>query len=271
MTLGLNWTISMPAPAPALRFSDANILCRRETTRPETARTTIRSNGIHACFSARPTGIALTRTPSAYRLVVSRPSTRLQHPVSSLLFPPVRGDRIGRRQVRCNVIRWTVRVGDKPMEDRKRGSGPEPPRGFPLRRQRFQQCFQAFPPHSLPFVEQFQTVTGDTDEGSTPIAGIGEPGHQALPFLSLDQLSHRRLADPFLRGQRRKPDGPFTAHPVQRVGCGRAQIGAVGEISPRQVHCLVEKLTETVVDLFIGPRLLHTVSLSCSLFSGNPD
>src|ERR1700694_4961104 len=74
MTFGLNCTISMPAPAPALRSCEANILCKRDTTRPEIANTTIRTNGIHTFFSPRPTGIALIRTPSADRLVVSRPS-----------------------------------------------------------------------------------------------------------------------------------------------------------------------------------------------------
>src|SRR3954449_10081366 len=71
MTFGLNWTISIPAPALALRSADANILCRRETTSPETDKTTTRTNGIHTFFSAGPTGMAFTRTPSADRLIAS--------------------------------------------------------------------------------------------------------------------------------------------------------------------------------------------------------
>ncbi len=34
MLLGLNWTISMPAPALALRFWDANCRWKRDTTSP---------------------------------------------------------------------------------------------------------------------------------------------------------------------------------------------------------------------------------------------
>ena len=60
MIFGLNWTISMPAPAPALRSFEANCLCRRDTTSPDTASTTIRTNGIHSFFSQRPSGIAFT-------------------------------------------------------------------------------------------------------------------------------------------------------------------------------------------------------------------
>src|SRR5882757_1321916 len=72
MIFGLNWTISIPAPALALRSWEANILCKRETTRPEIANTTTRTNGIHTFFSPRPTGIDLTRAPSADRQAVSR-------------------------------------------------------------------------------------------------------------------------------------------------------------------------------------------------------
>ena len=89
------------------------------------------------------------------------------------------------------------------------------------------------------------------------------------PLQPLDQLSHRRLADPFLRGQRRKPNGPFTAHPVQRKRSGRAQIGAVTQKPRGQVHCLIEKLADAVAGVFIGRPLSHPVSISCDLYSGN--
>src|ERR1700761_2637746 len=64
-TFGLNWTILIPAPALALRSCEPNTLCSRDTTRPETARTTTRSNGIHHRLSKPPIEIARTRSPPA--------------------------------------------------------------------------------------------------------------------------------------------------------------------------------------------------------------
>ena len=89
------------------------------------------------------------------------------------------------------------------------------------------------------------------------------------PLQPLDQLSHRRLADPFLGGQRRKPNGPFTAHPVHRKRSGRAQIGAVTQKPRGQVQCLIEKLADAVAGVFIGRPISHPVSISCDLYSGN--
>src|SRR6202008_4249022 len=54
-TFGLNYTISMPAPAFALRSCEPKILCSRITTSPETPSTTINSRGIHARLNARVT------------------------------------------------------------------------------------------------------------------------------------------------------------------------------------------------------------------------
>ena len=114
-------------------------------------------------------------------------------------------------------------------------------------------------------------MAGDADLGSAPIVRVSEPGHQAQALQPLDQLSHRRLADPFLGGQRRKPNGPFAANPVHRIRGGRAQIGAVSQKPRRQVHCLIEKLADAVAGVFISRLLPHTVSISCGLCSGNPD
>src|SRR5271156_475806 len=66
-TLGLNWTILIPAPALALRSCEPNTLCSRVTTSPETDRTTTRSNGIHQRLSKPPIEITLTRSPPATR------------------------------------------------------------------------------------------------------------------------------------------------------------------------------------------------------------
>src|SRR6202011_778741 len=66
-TLGLNCTILIPAPEVALRFCDANTLCRRVTARAETDSTTTSSRGIQARLSRPLIDIALTRSPPAAR------------------------------------------------------------------------------------------------------------------------------------------------------------------------------------------------------------
>ena len=212
-------------------------MCRRETTRPETARTTIRTNGIHIFFSPRPTGMDLTRAPSADPPSVARPLRRIR--------------RSGR----------TVGIRDEPTQDRICDPRGKPQRAFLLRRQRRQQRRQAFPADPLAVVEQRLTLRGDADEGSTPIVGVGEPGHQALALQPLDQLGHRRLADSFLGGQRRQPNGPFAAHPVHRKRSRRAQVGAVGQKPHSQVHCLIEKLADAVAGVTrrpaVSPRRIY--------------
>ncbi|MDT5105058.1 MAG: hypothetical protein QOI25_2571, partial [Mycobacterium sp.] len=83
------------------------------------------------------------------------------------------------------------------------------------------------------------------------------------------QLSHRRLADCFLGGQRRKPNRPFTAHPVQHERGGRTQIGAISEKPRGQVQCLIEKLADVIEGVFVNGRISHSVSISRALCSGN--
>src|ERR1700759_5471330 len=84
-TFGLNWTILIPAPAFALRSCEPNTLCRRVTTRPETDRTTTRSNGIHQRLSKPPIEIALTRSPPATR---PQPSPRTDQAPDPFRPPP---------------------------------------------------------------------------------------------------------------------------------------------------------------------------------------
>jgi hypothetical protein len=168
------------------------------------------------------------------------------------------------------ITGWrTLGIRDKPTQDRRRDPCGKPQRTFLVRRQRRHQRGEAFPTESLPVVEQCLSVPGDADEGGAPIIGVSEPGDQAEPLESLDQLSHGRLANPFLGGQRRQPTGPFTAHPVHHERSRGAQIGAVREKPRGQVQCLIEKLADVIEGVFLTRPISHLVSISRGLCSGN--
>ena len=76
------------------------------------------------------------------------------------------------------------------------------------------------------------------------IVRVSEPGHQTLPLQPLDQLSHRRLADPFLSGQRGEPNRTFSTHPVQQEPGRCAQARSVAQIPRCQIHRLIEGLAD---------------------------
>src|SRR5579875_2072261 len=64
-TLGLNWTILIPAPALAFKSCEPKTLCRRVTTSPDTDKTTSSNTGIHQRLRIPPIELALTRPPPA--------------------------------------------------------------------------------------------------------------------------------------------------------------------------------------------------------------
>lgn len=108
-----------------------------------------------------------------------------------------------------------------------------------------------------------------SDEGNAPVVRVSQPRHHAQAFQPLDELGHRRLADPFPGRQRRKPHRPFTAHPVHGKRSRRAQVGAVGQKPRRQVRCLIEKLADADAGVFIGRTFSHRESISWCLYSDN--
>ena len=240
----------MPAPALALRSWEANILCRRDTTRPEIASTTMSTNGIQIFFSARPTGIDFTRAPSA-----DPPFVVSTVPASAACARTALGRTIG--------------IRDEPTQDRICHPRRKPQRAFLLRRQRRQQRREAFPADPLAVVEERLTLLGDADEGSAPIVGVGKPGHQTLALEPLDQLGHRRLADALLGASVVSRMGPsrqtlFIANAAEAL-----KVGAVGQKAHRQVDCLVEQLANAVAGALIGRLFRHVVSISRALCSGN--
>src|ERR1700758_4108485 len=67
-TFGLNCTISIPGPEPALGSREPKIPCSRATMYPEAGITTAKTRGIHDRLSTRV--IEITLTPNPFRLSI---------------------------------------------------------------------------------------------------------------------------------------------------------------------------------------------------------
>ena len=109
------------------------------------------------------------------------------------------------------VALWTSRA-----DDRQRHVCGQDQRRLVLWREGLEQLGQSVAAVPPPVVHQRPPGVRDVYQSDPPVFGVVDPGRQALPLQTLDQLGHRRLGDALRRGQRREPDRTFLIEPAQR-------------------------------------------------------
>jgi hypothetical protein len=105
-----------------------------------------------------------------------------------------------------------------------------------------EQLGQSVPAVSPLVVKQCPAGIGDGYQCGPPVSGIVDPGHQALPFQSLNQFGHRRLADACRRGQCRHPGWSFPIKRAQRRVGSQTQSSANTQVPNHEDRGLFKPL-----------------------------
>lgn len=88
--------------------------------------------------------------------------------------------------------------------------------------------------------DNFAAGRGDDYDGHAPIGGVNLAAHHAFPLEALDELSHRRLAQPDRPSQHAESRGPLGVETMQHIRGGQAQFTAIVKLSNDQQRGLFQ-------------------------------
>ena len=102
----------------------------------------------------------------------------------------------------------------------------------------------AWPFATVPVLARQQRPSGFADiyQSRPSVFGVDDPGRQTLPLQTLDELSHRRLADALCCGQCGQPGRTVPSKPGEHLIGRRSQSRPVDEVTHHKDACLIQAI-----------------------------